>query len=125
MKRINKKQREHLPVRKVRVKSPYHSPFPDPIKLKRGEKVKVEKRVCEWSGWVWCEDIDGKTGWVPQSYVQIKGNSGKLLVDYDATELSVKKGEELKILKEESSWFWCRNRKGDSGWVRKDKVSFR
>ena len=118
-------EKKHLSVRTVKVKSSYRTPFPEPIKLKRNEKVKVERRECEWSGWIWCENKDGKTGWVPESYVKIKGNNGKLIVDYDATELNVKKGEELKIFKEESSWYWCRNQKGDSGWVPKEKVSFK
>lgn len=107
------------------MKSRYRSAYPEPLKLKCGEKVKLGKKTGESSGWVWSEDKNGKTGWVPKSYLQIKGNSGKLLFDYDATELSVKRGEELRILKEESGWLWCQNRKGDYGWVPSDKISFR
>jgi uncharacterized protein YgiM (DUF1202 family) len=110
---------------KGKVKSRYRSAYPEPLKLKRGEKVELGKRVSEWSGWVWCEDKSGKAGWVPESYLQIRGNCGILLSDYDATELSVKRGEELMILKEQSGWLWCQNRKGDYGWVPRDKVSFR
>ena len=119
------KEKKLTSIGKGKVKSPYRSAYPDPLKLKPGEKVKLGKGISEWSGWAWCEDKNGKTGWVPESYLQIKGNSGKLLFDYDATELTVKKGEELKILKEQSGWLWCENRKGDYGWVPKDKVCFR
>ncbi len=119
------KKKRLLSMGKGKVKSRYRSAYPEPLKLKAGEKVKLGKKVSEWSGWVWCEDKNGKTGWVPESYLQIKGNSGKLFFDYDATELTVKRGEELRILKEQSSWLWCQNRKGECGWVPRDKISFR
>ena len=37
--------------------------------------------------------------------------------DYDATELSVRVGEELLIQREESGWLLCENRAGQRGWV--------
>ncbi|MDH4222216.1 MAG: SH3 domain-containing protein [candidate division Zixibacteria bacterium] len=110
---------------KAKVNSSYRTHYPHPLKLKSGDQVKIEKRKCEWKGWVWCEGKDGNTGWIPENYLQIKGNNGKLLLDYDATELTVQRGEELKIIKEESGWFWCKNQKGDYGWIPKEKLRLR
>ena len=47
---------------------------------------------------------------------------GIALCDYEATELSVSVGEELRMGKEESDWIWCTNQKGKSGWVPADHV---
>ena len=44
-------------------------------------------------------------------------NSGIMLQDYEATELAVSIGEELKIEKEESGWVWVTNKEGKKGWV--------
>ena len=40
-----------------------------------------------------------------------------MLQDYEATELNVSTGEELKIEKEESGWVWVSNKEGKQGWV--------
>lgn len=46
-----------------------------------------------------------------------------MFVDHDATELTIEKREELEIIKEESGWLWCRNKRGDFGWIPKEKVN--
>jgi SH3-like domain-containing protein len=105
------------------VKSRYRSAFADPLRLKSGEEVAIGERKTEWSGWLWCEDKNGGTGWVPESYLQRRGNTGILLCDYDATELTVEEGEELHIIDDESGWIRCRNQKGEVGLVPIENVS--
>lgn len=117
------KQDNSLRGRKCRVIYGYRSAYPHPLKLKSGEVVTIGEKRSEWSGWLWCEDQDGKKGWVPESYVERKGDTGKVDVEYDATELTVEKGEELEIIKEEKGWLWCKNKKGNFGWIPKKKVS--
>jgi uncharacterized protein YgiM (DUF1202 family) len=95
----------------------YHSAYPDPIVLSVGDELTIEDRSSEWSGWIWCTTPNGKSGWVPEKYVQRNGNSGAALRDYSATELSVTKGDSLTIISEESGWLWCRHRDGRLGWV--------
>jgi hypothetical protein len=58
----------------------------------------------------------------PEKYVERRGDTGIALCDYEATELSVSVGEELRMGKEESGWIWCTNQKGQSGWVPADHV---
>ncbi|MFW9941846.1 MAG: SH3 domain-containing protein [Candidatus Thorarchaeota archaeon] len=95
----------------------YKSPYTDSIEFRKGERVQIGKKDSEWSGWIWCMNKDGKERWVPNNYIDIQGNSGKMLQNYEATELEVSIGENLKIEKEESGWIWVVNDEGKKGWI--------
>jgi uncharacterized protein YgiM (DUF1202 family) len=103
--------------RTCRVISDYQSAYPDPLVIIAGEELTVADKETEWSGWLWCTNHRGKSRWVPEDYVERKGSTCIALRDYDATELSVRVGEELFLGEEESDWIWCTNRAGQSGWV--------
>ena len=98
----------------------HKSSFPYSIELEAGEEVTLsdEKK----NGWIWGVDKKGAGVWVPEKYLEIKENTGTLLIDYDTTELNVTAGERLTLIKEESGWMWCSNQKGETGWVPSDKV---
>ncbi|GAH44800.1 unnamed protein product [marine sediment metagenome] len=100
-----------------KVISDYKSPYIDPLKIRKGEILRIGNKESEWSGWVWCTNKEGKQRWVPRNYMDIQGNTGIMLQDYEATELNVSTGEELKIEKEESGWVWVSNKEGKQGWV--------
>jgi uncharacterized protein YgiM (DUF1202 family) len=103
--------------KKARVIKSYRSAFPDPLIIKAGEVLKIKEKESEWEGWIWCVSEQGKPGWVPNSCLEISGESGTALRDYDATELSVGVGEELTVLEEESGWYRCVNENDRTGWV--------
>lgn len=103
----------------------YASAYPDPIKVKKGETLKIGKKESDWSGWTWCTDQNGKSGWLPDSYIKKDGSICTVLCDYEATELTVNIGESLVVEKEESGWFWCRNKEGLRGWVPSENVRLR
>ena len=100
----------------------YQSPYSEPLVISAGEELAIDEKESEWSGWIWCTNQDGKSRWVPERYVERKGDTGIALYDYEATELSVSVGEELVMGKEESGWIWCTNQRGQSGWVPADHV---
>lgn len=99
------------------VRSPHRSDYPDPLRLTVGQQVTVGDKVSEWPGWVWCTEAGGKSGWVPEAYVRREGPTGWLVVEYDATELSVAEGDQVEVLMQESGWAWCRKASGDEGWL--------
>lgn len=103
--------------RVCRVVADYDTPFPNPLVLGAGQELAISDRESEWPGWLWCTTPEGSSGWVPESYVARQGETATLRRDYDATELSVRAGEELTIEWEESGWLWCANRAGQRGWV--------
>ena len=112
-----------LPQREFcRVITDYRSAYPDPIVLGVGDEVTIEDRESKWSGWIWCASRHGRSGWVPEKYVRRTGNSGAMLRDYAATELSVIKGDPLTIIDVESGWLWCRHEDGRLGWVPTEHV---
>lgn len=100
----------------------YQSAYPDPIVLCVGDEVTIEDRESEWSGWIWCATAEGKSGWVPADYIRRSGHNGMALRDYDASELTVTKGERLAILDEACGWYRCRTEDGRLGWVPKQNV---
>lgn len=100
-----------------RIIKSYSSAYPNPLKLCKGEAVTIAEKDCEWDGWLWCTDTNGLQGWVPESYIDRDGESGTLLRDYDATELSVDIGEIIEVLNEESGWLQCRRSDGSVGWI--------
>ncbi len=101
----------------------YTTKFVDPLKLHEGDKVTLGQKDPEYPGWIWCTDSRGKSGWAPESFIEIDGSSGVMRRDYDATELSVTVGDTVTILSQESGWYWCRTSRGEIGWLPKENVS--
>lgn len=102
----------------------YTTVYKNPIRLNTGEMVRIEKRdtTLEWRGWVYCIDQRGVAGWVSENYLKESGPTAVVLKDYDATELDVVSGEEVKIYYEEFGWYWVKNCKGAKGWVPKKNI---
>jgi len=103
--------------KKCRVIEEYKSPYTDPLIFNKGEILSIGEKESEWSGWIWCTNKIGESRWVPENYLEIKGNKAKITRDYNATELSVNVGEELIIQEEEAEWYWVTNQQGKIGWV--------
>jgi hypothetical protein len=113
------------PGEKCQVSLSYEAVYPDPLIVKAGEKLSVGQNDTQWPDWVWCTDPNGKSGWMPESYLDRTGSQGLARRDYDATELSASASEELVAHYEESGWIWCTNRWGQSGWIPLDNVEVR
>ncbi|MBM3324981.1 MAG: hypothetical protein FJY66_04870 [Calditrichaeota bacterium] len=109
-------------LRKVRVITPHIVTNASPLKAKEDELLTCGRRDDEWPGWIWCTSADGKSGWVPESFLRIEGTRARMLRDYDATELTVSSGEILTVETEESGWLLCVNAAGQRGWISKRNV---
>ncbi|NDJ53108.1 MAG: hypothetical protein GYB68_08510 [Chloroflexi bacterium] len=95
--------------------------YDDPIYLVAGEFVWISQQDV-WDDqhvWLWCANEDGKQGWVPEPYITVSadGSTGLARRVYDAIELSVFEGESLRLLEEQSGWYWAENNDGQRGWV--------
>lgn len=110
------------PGQRCRVTSAYQAAYPDPLVIKTGERLQIGDRATDWPGWLWCTNESGKSGWVPEAYIEQHNRRGLARRDYDATELSAEVGEELVVGFEESGWLWCTNQAGQSGWIPADHV---
>ncbi len=72
-----------------------------------------------WDGWYHCVAESGN-GWVPESIISFDAAEGNAKEDYSSFELSIKKVETLKGIKETGGWILCENGKGIRGWVPKE-----
>ena len=91
----------------------YTAIYPDPIVVKAGELMKVGDPDHEQPDWLWCQGSDGKSGWVPKSYID--GETANR--DYSAVELTAIEGEQLLFIEEQYGWAFCENERGDKGWI--------
>jgi len=95
----------------------YESAYPDPFFARKSDNLTIGKKDGSWPGWLWCTTANGESRWLPQSYLEIKGNTGTLLRDYNSVELTVRVGEQLTVIDEAEGWYWCTNSRGQTGWV--------
>jgi uncharacterized protein YgiM (DUF1202 family) len=102
----------------VRVVESYQAPYPDPIQAKAGDEVAVDiNKKTDIAGWVWCTNRAGKSGWVPTVGIEINGDRGRMLRDYNAVELTIHVGEILTVHKTESGFHWVTNQNHQQGWI--------
>lgn len=102
----------------ARVKTEWKVMYFDPINVKAGDPVTLGKTDPEWPGWQWCTNQQGKSGWVPISYIEMNdGSTGVMRDAFTAKELDIVVGEEVKLHKLESGWYWASNQKGATGWI--------
>jgi hypothetical protein len=85
--------------------------------VQRGERVQVGRRDDTWPVFVWCVNVAGTAGWVPEVVLRRDGNEGTLLRGYDTRELSVSAGETVSVGERLAGWAWVTNANSQSGWV--------
>jgi hypothetical protein len=99
------------------VTSAYRTQYPDPIRLKAGDKVTVGKHDEEYPGWVWTTVASGRSAWAPEELLDVSGTEAVARVDYESTELNTTPGETVRVVFEMLAWAWVRNASGAEGWV--------
>ena len=99
------------------VNKPHNPAAMDILTARQGDVFQFERRPTEWPGWLWCINGDGVSGWAPESWVEITGDTCRFIRDYDSTELFVEIGERVTIELEESGWVWVRKDSGAFGWI--------
>jgi hypothetical protein len=100
----------------------YRAQYSDPIAMRSGDEVAIGERDTEYAGWIWCTHADGRSGWVPESYLSLEGSVGRALRDYTARELSAAAGEVVELGEEYSGWVWAINARRESGWLPTDHL---
>jgi len=98
---------------KAKVTRAHTATYQDPIQGRAGDPVTIGKPDPDNPDWVWCKAGDGREGWVQVTFL----GDGELSRDYDATELTVGFGDELRLIEERSGWWWCETAGGLLGWV--------
>lgn len=101
------------------VHTDYVAMYPDPIVLKKGDRLMAIGKRDNWDGhiWIWATAATGKEGWIPGDIILQKDESIVALRDYSANELSCQAGDTLIIKKQDHGWGWCQAENGAEGWV--------
>ncbi|ALN59659.1 SH3 domain-containing protein [Lysobacter enzymogenes] len=96
----------------------YRSQYPDPIAFARGAVVRLGERDDEWPAFAWTTLHDGRAGWAPLRWLRPLGDGrAQALRDYDARELDVAAGQDLRLIDEHGGWWWAQRDDGAQGWV--------
>ena len=103
--------------RNRRVATDFEGRSADPIFAVAGERLTWKRRPSEYPGWVWCTDSAGRTGWVPEGWLDLHDDHCELRRDYDGAELSVSAGQLVWVELEESGWALVTRHGGGRGWV--------
>ena len=108
---------------RARVRESHVSSPQSPVKFIVGDILGVGHRDRQWTTYVWVTDQSGHAGWVPDTYLEMTGAHEAVAIrDYDATELTIVKGEIVDVLEEAGGWAHCRNATGVDGWVPSSKI---
>jgi xanthine dehydrogenase accessory factor len=91
------------------------------LRLRTGDSVTTGNRDGQWEEHVWVSVGPGRAAWVPEKFIEKRGEEvGVMLRDYDSSELTVVRGDELEVVDEAGGWWLCRTPAGVSGWVPRD-----
>jgi hypothetical protein len=99
------------------VSTDYETPYPDPLDAAAGTRLLMLRVDDEFPGWIWCEATAGAAAWVPEQFLLREGQYGRLLRDYNAAELSIRRGETLTLGEMVNGWVMAVNAAGKAGWV--------
>ena len=94
----------------------------DPIRVAQRDLLIVGKEDSEYPGWIWCENQQGKGGWVPKDCIESVGSESRAKYDYSAVELRARTGERLFPIESKYGWVLCSNSAGEKGWLPLAKV---
>lgn len=91
--------------------------YADALVVNTDDTVALAARDDEWPGWIWCRDVAGKGGWLPEEITEQNGDSGRVREPFDTIELTVEIGEFVRGARIVAGWQWCRHQDGREGWV--------
>jgi len=105
------------PVRSRVVIETYRAQYGDPIHLRVGDTVDVQRSDPDFVEWFWCRGPDGKEGWVHSSYLSQTTGRTTAVDDYSAEELTIASGEQAILVRTLDGWAYLALDDGRCGWV--------
>jgi hypothetical protein len=102
-----------------RALSDFEVNYPHPLEVALGDKVKLGRRDLTWAEWIWVTREGEKVGsWMHESMLtSTQGDEAEVREAYSAREISLRKGDQVRSLRELGGWHWCEKADGTLGWV--------
>ena len=71
--------------KRVIVERPHRSNYPEPVRFRRGDAVRLGDSDPDFPGWIRATDHEGRTGWAPKALLHLHGTQEAVAAaDYDA-----------------------------------------
>ncbi|MGH3630382.1 MAG: SH3 domain-containing protein [Sciscionella sp.] len=119
-------QNDRAPKTTVRVLHTHRAPLSRPVTVSAGDRIELGPLSEEWPAFVRVTTATGEFGWVPIRNIEhVDGTQGRVVADYNTTELNAEAGELLTVLlaDTEVGWLWCRNADRHAGWIPCNRVT--
>ncbi len=110
---------------RVRVIKSHQSEVLTPFQAERGDIVIGKEKPTQWEGWLYCKNRYGIYGWVPKAFLTpVKESTEEFQFNraYNSYEITISKGELVKIKEIESDWAVIENESGKIGWIPLDNL---
>ena len=89
-----------------------------PLILAVGDQVRLGAADSDWPGWIWVTAINGRGSYVPQDHLDCQPDgTARVVQAFNARDLTVRRGDPVDSLREVKGWHWCRDEKGQEGWL--------
>jgi len=99
----------------------YDAPYPDPIAVRAGDTVIPDHertRETDFMGWTWCRGPHGREGWTPNAWIHRTQHARTMRRDFDARELSARRGDRFTLILSESGFILVTNAAtNQTGWL--------
>jgi hypothetical protein len=87
-----------------------------------GEMVSVGREDTDVPGWLWCKNEAGLEAWIPETHIDIEGETAVFNQPYNSIEHTIKVGEKVQYLGESLGWIECLNHEWKYGWIPTSKL---
>jgi len=88
----------------------------------KGEKITLGKEDHEMPQWYWCKNRDGLEAWIPETHIEIDGNTATFNQPYNSQEHNAEPDEIIQYLGESLGWIECLNSEWKYGWIPSNKL---
>jgi hypothetical protein len=96
--------------------------YPDPLVITAGDVLQVGRQDETWPLYRWCTGEGGRSGWVPEIYLDQQAEGWVANQDYSTAELTVEIGTQLHLILEVGGWIFVELPTGVRGWVPRDYI---
>jgi len=105
-------------VPRFRANSDYEVIDRSPLRLACGDVVRPGAHDPAWPGWTLVATESGRMTYLPDAMLEADADGiYRVGAEFDATDLSLERGQLVEVLREVGGWFWCRAENGAEGWA--------